>query len=97
MCQVIVEERRDEVYVRVLVHCGDEHDLPAHRSRDCMDWPVRADLDAPRVERAVIDFDSDEELLLYKPEYVNNVPQPDHGYHYVGRRRKWDDPQWYHS
>jgi hypothetical protein len=67
VCQVIVEERGDEVYVRVLVHCRDEDDAAACRSRDYMDCPVRVELDEPLGERAVIDFDRDEELPLYTP------------------------------
>jgi hypothetical protein len=63
---VIVEER-DEVYVRVLAHCRDEDVAAAGRRRDCSDWPVRVWLDGPLGERAVIDFDRDEELRLYKP------------------------------
>jgi hypothetical protein len=43
-------------------------------------------LDGPLGERAVIDFDYDEELPLYRPLYLNNVRQPDHGYQYVERR-----------
>ena len=40
----------------------------------------------PLGQRAVIDMDSDEELPLYTPKYLNNVVQPDHGYRLVGRR-----------
>ena len=98
VCQVIVEERGDEVYVRVLVHCADEDYVPTHRSRDYLDCPVRVELDEPLGERAVIDFDLDEELPLYKPLYLNSVPQRDHGYHYVGRRgASGGQPGWYHS
>jgi len=67
VCQVIVEERGDEVYVRVLVHCRDEDDVPTHRSRDYLDCPVRVELDEPLGGRAVIDFDREEELPLYTP------------------------------
>jgi hypothetical protein len=45
-CRVIVDERDDEVYVRVLV-CGEE-ERPVHpRDRDYMDCPVRVWLDEP--------------------------------------------------
>lgn len=61
--------------------------------RDCrgghpgyMDCPVRVWLDQPLGDRAVIDLDTDEELPLFVPEYLNNVVQPDHGYHPVQRR-----------
>jgi hypothetical protein len=74
VCQVIVEERNEEVIVRVLVHRVDEDDAPSDRNRDCVDCPVRVELDEPLGERAVIDFDSNEELPLYKPLYVNDAP-----------------------
>lgn len=70
VCQVIVEEHDDEVYVRVLIHY-DEYGGPA--SLDYTDCPVRVWLDRPLGERAVIDVDSDEELPLYTPPYLNNV------------------------
>ena len=79
VCQVIVEERDEEVYVRVLVHCAPEDDAATHRDRGYVDCPVRVELDGPLGERAVIDFDLDEELLLYKPLYMNNLRQRDHG------------------
>lgn len=65
VCQVIVEERGDEVYVRVLVHGRDDGDAPTHRGRNYTDCPVRVELDEPLGERAVIDFDLDEELAWY--------------------------------
>lgn len=87
--RVILDEQDDEVYVRVLVCCcyddDDEDDTP--RDREYMDWPVRVWLKRPLGERAVIDVDSDEELPLYTPKYLNNVVQPDHGYHPANRRR----------
>jgi hypothetical protein len=36
----------------------------------------------------VIDVDDDEELPPYVPKYLNNVVQPDHGYHPANRRRR---------
>ena len=86
VCQVIVEERDEEVYVRVLVHRRDEEEAP-DRTRDYTDCPVRVWLDEPLGERAVVDVDRDAGLPLYKPRYRNNVPQRDHGYHFEGRRR----------
>jgi hypothetical protein len=88
VCQVIVDERDDEVYVRVLVHIRDEDDRRNRISRDYLDWPVRVWLDSPLGDRTVIDVDDDEELPLFTPEYLNNVPQPDHGYRRVRRRRR---------
>ena len=83
VCDVIVDERADEVYVRVLV-CYDPDEPKSH---DYSDWPVRVWLGRPLGERAVIDVDSDEELPLYTPAYLDNVPQPDHGYRPAGRRQ----------
>jgi hypothetical protein len=39
----------------------------------------------------VIDVDSDEELPLYVPRYLENVRRPDHGYHPANRRRAHRD------
>ncbi len=58
-----------------------------------MDCPVRVWLDEPLGERAVIDFDRDEELEFCVPPYLDNVPQDDHGYHCVGRRRPSAGPK----
>lgn len=88
VCQTIVEERGEEVYVRVLVHRQDEADASRRRDREYIDCPVRMWLDRPLGERAVIDLDTDEELPLYTPLYLNNVPQHDHGYRPANRRRR---------
>jgi hypothetical protein len=61
VCDVIVDERDDEVYVRVLV-CYREDDEQLSRDREYLDCPVRTWLERPLGERAVIDVDSDEEL-----------------------------------
>jgi hypothetical protein len=89
VCELIVEERQSEVYVRVLV-CydpdGHREDGPPE-TREYMDCPVRTWLKEPLGDRAVIDVDTDEELKLYKPYYLDNIPQPDHGYWPANRRR----------
>lgn len=98
VCQVVVDERDDEVYVRVLLCCPDDDDecrgdddddeQPSRRRhREYIDCPVRVWLESPLGERAVIDVDTDEELPLYTPLYMNNVRQPDHGYRPANRRR----------
>src|ERR1700759_2099982 len=91
VCRVILDERDDEVYVRVLV-CGcaadDDDDGTWREYTDC---PVRLWLKQPLGERAVIDVDSDEELPLYIPMYVDNVRRSDHGYHPANRRRTHGD------
>lgn len=92
VCQVIVEERAEEVYVRVLVHCQGEDDAPGPRTTRYMDCPVRVELDEPLGDRAVIDVDLDEELPLYTPLYLDNVRQPDHGYRPAARRRAQSGP-----
>jgi hypothetical protein len=95
-CQVIVDEREDQVYVRILVCYEDEEDegeddvRPPPR-REYVDCPVRVWLGRPLGERAVIDVDDDEELPLYVPKYLNNVVQPNHGYHRANRRPRRPD------
>jgi hypothetical protein len=90
VCQVILDERDDEVYVRVLVCYDDDDDAP-QPDREYVDCPVRVWLEKPLGMRAVIDVGSDEELPLFIPAYLNNVPQPDHGYHPANRAI--DDPR----
>lgn len=85
VCDVIVDEHEHEVYVRVVV-CYDPDDEERRRQREYLDWPVRTWLDQPLGDRAVIDVDSDEELPLFTPHYVNNIVQPDHGYRPANRR-----------
>lgn len=87
VCDVLVDERDDELYVRVLVWYRED-DQQLSRDREYMDCPVRTWLEQPLGERAVIDVDSDEELPLYTSRYLNNVIQPDHGYRPVNRRRR---------
>jgi hypothetical protein len=86
VCRVILDEREDEVYVRVLVCCCDDDPDRTPPSREYMDCPVRVWLKPPLGERAVIDVDSDEELPVFVPLYLDNVRQPDHGYHPANRR-----------
>jgi len=86
VCQIIVDEREDEVHVRVLLHRSEERRLRA-ADREYLDSPVRVSLARPLGERAVIDMDSEKELPLYTPMYMNNVLQPDHGYRPAARRR----------
>lgn len=88
VCQVIVDEREDEVHVRVLVHRSKTRRRSRRAEYEYLDCPTRVSLVLPLGERAVVDMDSDEELALYTPEYLNNVLQPDHGYRAVARRRR---------
>jgi hypothetical protein len=89
VCRVILDERDDEVYVRVLVCCCDDDDNdPTAREREYTDCPVRVWLKQPLGDRAVIDVDSDDELPLYVPQYLDDVHQPDHGYHPANRRHR---------
>jgi hypothetical protein len=88
VCQIVVDERDDEVHVRVFVCCHDRDDQPGQAARDYVDCPVRVWLARPLGDRAVIDIDSDQELPLFTPAYLNSVPQPDHGYRPARRRRR---------
>jgi hypothetical protein len=85
VCDVIVDERDDEIYVRVLV-CQDHDDDRPRRQRDYMDCPVRTWLERPLGGRAVIDVDSDEELPLFIPGW-DREPQEESRYVSVKRRR----------
>lgn len=87
VCQVILDEREREVHVRVLVHRRDAANRSRTAPREEYDWPVRTWLERPLGQRAVIDADTDEELPLYVPRYMNNVLMPHHGYHPIRRRR----------
>ena len=87
VCQVILDEHEDEVYVRVLVAYDEDEEDAAPRPPHRTNCPVRTWLEQPLGDRAVIDVDSDEELPLYVPEYRDNVKQTDWGYHRVTRRR----------
>jgi hypothetical protein len=91
VCDVVVDELEDEVHVRVIVCYDPEHDEAPARSRKYVDWPVRVWLERPLGDRAVIDVDRDEELPLYTPAYLDNVPQSDHGYRPAGRRQRRKD------
>jgi hypothetical protein len=86
VCRVFVDERDDEVHVRVLVCYDDYKSVPF--AREYIDCPVRVWLERPLGERAVIDIDSDKELPLFTPAYLDNVPQPDHGYRPANRRHR---------
>ena len=86
VCQIIVDEHDDEVRVRVLVCRRDKHDGTRPPWRDYLDCPVRVWLERPLGDRAVIDVDTDEELLLYTPKYLDGVVQPNPGYRRVHRR-----------
>jgi hypothetical protein len=39
VCRVILDERDDEIHVRVLVCCCDDDDDEPRRDREYMDWP----------------------------------------------------------
>ena len=49
-------------------------------------------LDRPLGDRAVIDVDSDEELPLYTPRYLDGVAQRDYGYRPANRRGRASKP-----
>jgi hypothetical protein len=83
ICNVIVDERPDLVYVRVLgCHPKDPADAPRDpdRSREDLDSPRRVYLDAPLGERIVVDVDSGEPLPMYIPRWV-----PANGSFYIRR------------
>jgi hypothetical protein len=71
VCDIVMEHGEDEVRVRVLVCYDDEDEELPPRNRGYMDCPVRVWLDQPLGDQAVIDLDTDEELPLFVPEYLN--------------------------
>jgi hypothetical protein len=80
-----VDERDEAVYVRVAVCWVEDED---ERGRpEYTDCPVRVWLEQRLGGRAVIDVDTDEQLPLYTPEYLNNVRQQDQGYRPANGRR----------
>jgi hypothetical protein len=72
VCQLVVDEREDEVYVRVLVCVVRESDSVIGR-RDYVDCPVRTWLERPLGGRVVIDVDTGQELPLRIPRYTRNI------------------------
>lgn len=92
VCDVIVDERDDEVHVRVLVCYDPDEPEPVERPVEYTDCPVRVWLERPLGDRAVIDADRDKELPFYTPLYLDNVVQPDHGYRPARRRRPRQSP-----
>lgn len=62
VCQVVLDERADEVHVRVLACYREDDDDSRLGREELTDCPVRVWLEHPLGDRAVIDVDSDEEL-----------------------------------
>jgi hypothetical protein len=76
VCQAIIEEHEDRIYVRALV-CFDEDRVALDRRssmRDETDCPCNVWLDAPLDERVVIDVDSGEPLPLFIPHWDTDEP-----------------------
>jgi len=69
VCQAIIDEHVDEIYVRVLVHWDDQRARRA-RGHDYV-VPVRVWLEEPLGERAVIDVDS----RLSLPQWTLSRPR----------------------
>jgi hypothetical protein len=72
VCQLVVDERGDEVYVRVLV-CVDGESDSVVGPREYVDCPVRVWLERPLGERVVIDVDTGQELALRVPRYLRII------------------------
>ena len=65
VCDVIVHEDEDTVYVWVIL-CYEETDQD-DEERECWDCPVHAYLDQPLNGRTVIDVQTDQALPLFLP------------------------------
>jgi hypothetical protein len=76
VCQLVVDEREDEVYVRVLV-CVRRDSDSVMGPREYLDCPVRVWLERPLGERIVIDADTGQELPLRVPRYIRNIEEED--------------------
>ncbi len=76
VCTIALDERDDEIYVRMIV-CCDDADTP-RRVREWMNCPVRTWLKRPLDGRRVIDADTNEELPIHTP-YRDHVPDPERG------------------
>jgi hypothetical protein len=85
VCQAIAEEYPDTIVVRALACLDEDDDRTYQRPYKEVDWPCNVLLDAPLGDRAVIDQDSGEELLLLIPgwdadedrsRYVPRPPGP---------------------
>ena len=74
VCQLVVDEREDEIYVRVLVCVIRESDSVID-PRDYVDCPVRVWLERPLGERVVIDVDTEQELPLRIPPYIRTIKE----------------------
>lgn len=72
VCPLVVDERQDEIYVRVLV-CVDRESDSVMVPRDYVDCPVRVWLERPLGERVVIDVDTGRGLPLRTPRYIRAV------------------------
>ena len=84
VCQGIVEEHPDRVYVRLLACLYDEDDPDGWSPLDPVgtNCPCNFVLDAPLAERVVIDADTGQELPLFIPRWGDKdrrseyVPRP---------------------
>lgn len=82
VCEAIIEEHPDSIYVRALACVDEQHDDAWSSSvREEVDCGVAVWLDAPLGERIVIDEDTGEELPLLIPrwgtgEHSLYVPRP---------------------
>jgi hypothetical protein len=70
VCEVVVDETDEIVTVRVfLCYDEDEEDNDRGRDREYINCPVHVYLDKPLDGRTVVDFQSNEELPLYVPNW----------------------------
>jgi hypothetical protein len=67
VCDTIVDEREDAVYVRVIV-CYEESDDDEQKD-EYLNCPVHVYLEKPLNGRAVIDVDTDRALPLFVPNW----------------------------
>lgn len=75
VCNVVVDEQEDVVYVRALL-CYDP-DAEDMRTPDYWDCPVHVYLDRPLGDRGVFDIESDAFLPLHTPCWEDASPSAD--------------------
>ncbi len=79
VCQMIVEEHDDVVFVHALACCDPEREAPRKGrartpDRHETDCPCNVWLEAPLGERVVVNYENDEPLPLYIPRRGTDEP-----------------------
>ncbi|HEY5262106.1 MAG TPA: hypothetical protein VIJ33_08330 [Solirubrobacteraceae bacterium] len=71
ICEAIVDEQENAVYVRVLACYEEDNDVD--RDGEYVNCPVHVYLEKPLNARTVIDVDTDKPLPLFTPSWGTNA------------------------